>query len=116
MPFDDDLSDTERVICEAISARRIISFTSKGRPRLAEPHDFGVVDGERRLFYYQVGGASNSSPPVGWRWAKPPEMLDLRMLDRHFPGPRPVPSGRRHRWARLLASVSRRTAHDGAGP
>jgi hypothetical protein len=106
---EDNLSDTERAICEAIWGLRVIEFISGGRPRIAEPHDFGVIRGERRLFYYQVGGASSAGPPLGWRWASSAEMLEIQLLERRFSGPRPTPSGRHHRWDRLMASVSRPT-------
>ncbi|MEP6609208.1 MAG: hypothetical protein ABJA83_11080 [Burkholderiaceae bacterium] len=32
-----------------------------------EPHDYGVIDGERRLLFYQIGGESDSGKPVRWR-------------------------------------------------
>ena len=104
-----ELDDVERAICEAIWDQRVIAFTLKGCPRIAEPHDFGLIKGQRRLFFYQVGGESRSGRPRGWRWATPAEMLTLRVLDRRFPGPRAAPSGRRQPWDRLIASVSRPT-------
>jgi hypothetical protein len=104
-----ELDDVERAICEAIWGQRVIAFTLKGFARVAEPHDFGVVNGERRLFFYQVGGASRSGRPRGWRWAMASEVLGLQVLERRFPGARPVPSGRHQRFDRLIASVSRPT-------
>lgn len=91
----------------AIVERRLIAFSLDGRERVAEPHDYGVVDGEPRLFFYQVGGASRSGRPLGWRWAVVARISGLRLLDDHFPGPRATPSGRHQRWEKLLASVSR---------
>jgi hypothetical protein len=104
-----ELDDVERAICEAIWAQRVIAFTLKGCARVAEPHDFGVVNGQRRLFFFQVGGESRSGPPHGWRWAAAAEVLALRVLERRFPGARPIPSGRHQKWDRLIASVSRPT-------
>jgi hypothetical protein len=104
-----DLDEVERAICEAIWDQRIIAFSLKGCPRVAEPHDFGVINGERRLFFYQVAGESRSGPPRGWRWATPAEMRTIQVLDRHFSGARSAPSGRRQPWERLIASVSRPT-------
>jgi hypothetical protein len=100
------LSDTEWAICEAIWDRRIIRFTLHGHPRIAEPHDFGIIDGRRRLFFHQVGGTSRSRPMIGWRWADPPSMEALELTERRFPGPRPTLSKRHHRWERLIATVN----------
>ena len=75
--------------------------------RIAEPHDFGVIDGEKKLFFYQVGGTSRSGRPLGWRWAVVARIAGLRLLDDRFPGPRATPSGRHQRWDVLYASVSR---------
>ena len=106
---EDDLSDTEREICEAICGLRLIEFVAKGRPRIAEPHDFGVIKGRRQLFYYQVGGTTSPGHSLGWRWGTPSEMLAIKVLDRRFSGPRPTSSDRHHQWDRLIASVSRPT-------
>jgi hypothetical protein len=94
-------------LCRAISERRVIAFSLDGYARVGEPHDFGVIDGETRLLFYQVGGASRSGRPVGWRWAVVARISGLRLLDDRFPGPRPTPSGRHQRWDLLYASVSR---------
>jgi hypothetical protein len=97
----------ERKICDAIRGRRLVAFSLGGRHRIAEPHDYGAIDGRRRLFFYQVGGASLSGAPIGWRWGELDKLAGLRLLDGNFEGARPVPSGRHRRWDRLIASVSR---------
>jgi len=91
---------------KAIAEKRLIAFTLDGRHRVAEPHDYGVIDGELRLFFYQVGGESRSGRPLGWRWARLDRMSALRLLDERFPGTRPAPSGRHIHWERVIASVS----------
>jgi hypothetical protein len=91
----------------AVRERREVTFTLDGLARVAEPHDYGVFDGATRLFFYQVGGASRSGRPIGWRWAELSKISELRVLDKHFAGPRPAPSGRHIRWESLYASVSR---------
>src|SRR5450631_4063498 len=91
----------------AIVERRLIAFSLNGHARIAEPHDFGVIDGEKRLFFHQVGGASRSGRPLGWRWATVARISGLRLLDDRFPGPRATQSGRHQRWDCLYASVSR---------
>jgi hypothetical protein len=106
----------ERALCEAIREKRIVSFTLEGHPRIAEPHDYGLIDDRRRLFFFQLGGSSRSGRPSGWRWAELDKILDLRLHDDHFPGPRPVPSGRHQRWDRIIASVSGRPMLGPRGP
>lgn len=95
-----------QMLCTAIGERRLLAFSSKQCGRIAEPHDYGVKDGVRKLLYYQVGGRSNSDPPTGWRWADTDELTGARMLEESFPGPRPAPTGRHVTWDKLFASVS----------
>jgi len=100
------IRDVDAALRRAIDERRLIAFTLHGLPRRAEPHDFGIVKGVTKLFFYQVGGASRTGPPVGWRWAHVDEIQGLRLLDERFAGARD--SGARHvEWDRLVASVSR---------
>lgn len=96
------------LIREAIAGRRLVSFTLKGLPRLGEPHDYGIMGGVLRLFFYQVGGQSSHQPAVGWRWGDLAQMEDLTVLAEGFAGPRAVPSGRHVRWDTLIATVSPR--------
>jgi hypothetical protein len=95
-------------LCTAIAERRLVSFSSKRCSRIAEPHDYGVVGGVRKLLYYQVGGRSNSDPPTGWRWAEIAEMSGVQLLEQQFPGPRAAPSGRHVKWDEIFASISER--------
>ena len=100
----------------AIGERRVIAFKLDGFARIAEPHDYGVVEGERRLFFYQLGGESRSGRPLGWRWAKLSKIAELQLLERRFRGTRPAPSGRHVEWEQVLASVSRRSAAESENP
>jgi len=92
-------------LCTAIGERRLLAFSSKHCHRIAEPHDYGVKDGVRRLLYYQVGGRSNSDPPTGWRWAETDEITGMQLLEERFAGPRPAETGRHLKWDKLFASV-----------
>ena len=92
-----------------------MAFTLNGFRRIAEPHDYGIVDGVARLFFYQVGGESRSRPPVGWRWGSLSEISELRILPDGFAGPRRAPSGRHVRWDALIASVSKAERDAGQG-
>jgi hypothetical protein len=96
----------DSVLRAAIAQRRLVSFLLDGCRRIAEPHDYGVIRGEGKLFFYQTDGESRSGRPVGWRWAVLSKMSDLKLLDERFAGPRPGRTGRHVNWDELLASVS----------
>jgi len=98
--------EPDSLLKRAIRERRLVAFTSKGYPRIGEPHDYGVKSGVPRLFYYQTGGRSSSKPPRGWRWADLGDMQDLVILQDTFAGPREAPSGQHIEWDTLIASVS----------
>jgi hypothetical protein len=111
MPLDDSslAGATEQRICAAIAARRLIRFVLHGHERIAEPHDYGVIGGSNRLFFYQVGGDSRSGNPLGWRWADLSAISDIEVLTRGFAGPRPTPTGRHVKWDSVIATVSPRS-------
>jgi hypothetical protein len=102
------VTDTDRLLRDAIAQRRLVAFSLDGCRRVAEPHDYGIVDGQARLFFYQVGGESRSGKPLGWRWGAIAKISELTLLAEGFAGSRPVPSGRHQRWDTLFASVSDR--------
>jgi hypothetical protein len=103
-------ADLDRSLRTAIQERRLVAFILYGEARLMEPHDYGLIAGEPRLFCYQVGGGSRSGRPHGWRWAPLSEISQFHVLDERFRGARPVPSGKHIKWNTLFASVS--SKHD----
>lgn len=102
-------SNIDEAIRTAIAEKRLVSFDLDGFPRIGEPHDYGVIKGERQLFFYQVGGGSRSGTPIGWRTALISKVSGIKVLGRRFAGPRPAPSGRHKHWDALIASVSQRS-------
>jgi hypothetical protein len=102
------IESTDRLLCQAIANRRLVSFTLEGLRRVAEPHDYGTINGVARLFFYQVGGRSRSGRPIGWRWGSLSKISGLEVLDKGFAGSRPVASGRHIQWQVLIATVSPR--------
>lgn len=98
-------SDLDSLLRSAIRERRLVEFVLDQLPRVAEPHDYGLIDGESRLFFYQVGGQSRSGRPLGWRWAVLSKISELRVLEQQFRGSRPVPSGKHVKWDKLFATV-----------
>jgi hypothetical protein len=104
--------DVDGLIRTAIAEKRLIVFTLDGRRRVGEPHDYGVIAGEPRLFFYQTGGESRSGRPLGWRWAVLSRVSHVEVLDQRFAGSRPAPSGRHIQWDSIIASVSVRDDDD----
>ena len=98
----------DQLLRAAIASRRLVTFTLDGCRRTAEPHDYGIVDGVPRLFFYQIRGESRSGRPIGWRWGTLSKISELQILDERFAGPRPAPSGRHIDWDMLIATVSPR--------
>ena len=94
----------DKLLRKAIQEKRLIEFVFKNKPRVVEPHDYGVHKGEVKLFGYQVGGLS-SKPLPNWRWSLVNSISDLRLLDQRFPGRRPTLSGKHHHWDEIWARV-----------
>lgn len=94
----------DQLLRRAIKQKRLIRFNYKDKPRIVEPHDYGVHNGLIKLFGYQVAGSSNEPLP-NWRWALVDSISDLALLDRTFPGRRPSPSGKHHQWDQIYIRV-----------
>jgi hypothetical protein len=91
----------------AIHNKRLIEFVYKnGRPRIVEPHDYGIRKRVEELLAYQVSGDSTSGTPSGWRTFTVADMTELRVLDRGFPGSRADASQHHLTWDVLFARVS----------
>jgi hypothetical protein len=97
-------SKIDELLRIAIQEKRLIQFVYKQKPRIVEPHDYGVHNGSIKLFGYQVGGLS-SDPLPNWRWALVNSISDLQILEQRFSGRRDTPSGRHHRWDQIWARV-----------
>ena len=90
----------------AITNKRLIEFVYKAeRPRIVEPHDYGIRGGVEKLLAYQISGASRSGAPHGWKHFDVVEMIQLRVLDRRFPGSRADSSQHHGEWETLFARV-----------
>jgi hypothetical protein len=60
----------DQLLRTAIHAKRLVTFALDGTRRVGEPHDYGIINGVPKLFFWQTGGESRSGRPVGWRWAE----------------------------------------------
>ena len=77
----------DELLRAAIEQKRLIQLIYKEKPRIVEPHDYGVRNGSVKLLGYQVGGVS-SGPLPNWRWMEVNLITDIDLLDRSFPGGR----------------------------
>lgn len=98
------------LLWRAIEDRRMIRLLYHHRDRILEPHDHGILNGSVQLLAYQVGGSS-SRPLPNWILMKANEIADLELLDQIFPGGRPTPSGKHHKWNKLFIRVKPATDH-----
>jgi 5-formyltetrahydrofolate cyclo-ligase len=106
-------SSLDELIRTAIEHRRLIRFRYHDKDRIVEPHDYGVQNGSIKLLGYQVGGSSRGRLP-NWRWWETAMISDLRLLDKTFPGGRPTPSAKHHKWDVLFIRVKSTGASDKA--
>lgn len=96
----------EKVIHQAIEAKKLIEFSYGGHSRRIEPHVLGVTSGTTQVLGYQIGGSSSSGGIPEWRRFDLPKILGLKLTDLPFPGRRPLPSGKHSSWDRQIAIVS----------
>jgi hypothetical protein len=94
----------DHLLRTAIEQTRLIRLRYQNKDRIVEPHDYGVHNGVTKLLTYQVGGAS-SGPLPNWRWLDVDLISDAKLLDQTFPGGRPIPSGKHHKWDQLFLRV-----------
>ncbi len=72
-------------ICEAIRAKKIISFVYNGKIRTVEPHLYGYdADGDLSLYAWQLQTGSGE----GWRQFHASNISDMSITERNFLQPR----------------------------
>lgn len=94
----------DQLLRTAIEQTRLMRLRYQNRDRIIEPHDYGEQNGVIKLLTYQIGGSSSGRLP-NWRWMDTDLISDAQMLDRTFPGGRPTPSGKHHKWDKLYLRV-----------
>lgn len=95
----------ESEIIAAIAAKKVLSFTYRGLPRIVEPHVYGIQEGVAQLLGYQIRGRSSTGVVPDWRRFQLRELQSLQTLEEGFPGRRSNPSGKHSHWDRLIAVV-----------
>ncbi|MEG1563489.1 MAG: hypothetical protein RR365_07150 [Bacteroides sp.] len=79
----------DQVIRQAITNKKLITFSYQGHQRVVEPHILGIKDGDVQILGYQIGGSSKSGKPLpDWRRFSMNEMLNTAMDTRSFAGAR----------------------------
>ena len=90
----------------AIATKHLLQFEYDGAVRVAEPHDYGAIEGADRVFVYQLrkaGGAAKSA--TGWRLLFVSKIKDCVVLDDTFPGTRADAHEQHYKWDVLYARV-----------
>ncbi|HEU5282150.1 MAG TPA: WYL domain-containing protein [Gammaproteobacteria bacterium] len=59
--------NTAKIIDQAISEKKTITFEYDGHSRTVEPHHYGTLGGSLQLHGYQVKGGSVSGKVPNWR-------------------------------------------------
>lgn len=96
----------ENIIIAAIKAKKVLSFTYSGYPRVVEPHVYGIDGGAHQLLGYQIRGSSKSGGTLPeWRRFNISAMLNLQILDESFLGRRSYPSGKHSHWDEKILIV-----------
>lgn len=102
----------DRVLRAAIRQKRLVKLIYQGKPRIIEPHDYGVQNGTVKLLSYQLAGASRGHLP-NWRWMEVDAISEIGLLDRTFRGGRGSSAGKHHNWDDLYLRVDPPDEEDG---
>jgi hypothetical protein len=100
------VTDIDALIRHAIAQKRLLQFSFRGGVRIAEPHDYGVRNGNTQLLVFQTGGASRSGGLPDWRWIDVARVSEVAILEQTFSGRRPAPSGKHAQWDQVFVRVA----------
>jgi hypothetical protein len=83
---------TDEQLRFAIARKHLIELKYNGRTRIAEPHDYGVKNGTRKLLVYQLRAAEAATqkrkPEWGWRLLELSKIEECTVLEQTFAGSR----------------------------
>jgi len=96
-------------IRRAIAEQRLLELRYKGAVRLAEPHDYGVLDGTERLLVFQLQGPDSGKGAIGWRLLDVVKIESCAVTDQTFAGGRGE-SHQHYKWEPLYARVTSQPA------
>jgi hypothetical protein len=85
--MEDPTASIDVLLRTAIERKRLVRLVYEDKPRIIEPHDYGIHNGSVKLLAFQVGGASRGQLP-NRRWMEVNLISDVHLPDRSFPGVR----------------------------
>jgi hypothetical protein len=100
------LDSLDERIRRAIAEKRLLEIRYKNAVRLAEPHDYGVIDGTERLLLFQLHGPDSGQGVVGWRLLDVVKIESCVVTDQTFAGSRGQSQQQLYQWATLYARVT----------
>src|SRR5262245_6876740 len=100
------LDSLDQRIRHAIAGKQLLELRYKGAVRLAEPHDYGVIDGTARLLIFQMRGPDSGKGAVGWRLLEFARIESCVVMEEHFAGSRGRSDQQHYRWETLYARVT----------
>ena len=91
----------------AIAHKRLLGLEYNARLRVAEPHDFGAMNGTSKVFVYQllVDGAADEDRAQGWRLLDVGKIGACKVLAQTFAGSRGDSQRAHMRWDAVFARV-----------
>jgi hypothetical protein len=99
------LDSVDERIRRAIAEKRLLELRYKRAVRLAEPHDYGVLDGTERLLVFQLRGPNSGKGAVGWRLLDIVKIEACVVTDQIFTGSRGQSHQQHYEWETLYARV-----------
>jgi hypothetical protein len=92
----------------AIAHKRLLGLEYNAKLRVAEPHDFGAMNGTSKVLVYQliVDGAEGEERAQGWRLLDVAKIGTCRVLEQTFAGSRGDAHDQHMRWDAVFARVS----------
>ena len=100
------LGSLDERIRRAIAEKRVLEIRYKKAARLAEPHDYGVIDGIERLLVFQLHGRDSGKGAVGWRLLDVVKIENCVATDQTFAGSRGQSHQQHYQWETLYARVT----------
>jgi hypothetical protein len=91
----------------AIAHKRLLGLEYNARLRVAEPHDFGAMNGTSKLLVYQlvVDGDAADERTQGWRLLDVGKIGACKVLEQTFAGGRGEAHREHMRWDAVFARV-----------
>jgi predicted DNA-binding transcriptional regulator YafY len=103
--------DFDAIICRAIRERRLLRVDYGDARRIVQPHVYGDDHaGDRLLSAYQVGGASASGAPQGWKSFRMDRVTDVALGDGTFHRARPEFQHNDGAFARIICQLDENPA------